>query len=50
MKKPDWGRLANEWLVDLSDLEEVLNLETLSEGIDRILAGAMVGRGVVHLR
>jgi len=45
-----WGRLANEWLVDLSDLEEVLNLETLSEGIDRILAGAMVGRGVVHLR
>jgi alcohol dehydrogenase len=44
-----WGRLASEWQVDLSDLEEKLTLDTLSEAIDRILAGAMVGRGVVHL-
>ena len=44
-----WGRLAGEWRVDLGDLEEVLTLESLSEAIDRILAGAMVGRGVVHL-
>jgi hypothetical protein len=26
-----------------------LTLDTLSDGIDRILAGKMVGRGVVHL-
>ena len=35
--------------MDLSDLEEALSLETLSDAIDRILAGNMVGRGVVHL-
>jgi alcohol dehydrogenase len=44
-----WQRLAGEWNVDLADLEEPLTLDTLSGGIDRILAGAMVGRGVVHL-
>jgi len=48
-KERIWGRLANEWLVDLGELEETLTLETLSDAIDRILAGAMVGRGVVHL-
>lgn len=49
-KQRIWQRLANEWLVDLSALEEPLTLDTLSDGIDRILAGAMVGRGVVHLK
>ena len=44
-----WQRLATDWLMDLSALEEVLTLDTLSDGIDRILAGNMVGRGVVHL-
>ncbi len=44
-----WARLANEWHVDLSELEERLGLEDLSAAIDRILAGEMVGRGVVHL-
>jgi acrylyl-CoA reductase (NADPH) len=44
-----WQRLATDWLMDLSDLEEALSLETLSDAIDRILAGNMVGRGVVHL-
>ena len=44
-----WGRLADEWLIDLSELEETLRLDDLSEAIDRILAGGMVGRGVVHL-
>ena len=44
-----WDRLASEWLVDFSDLEEPFTLDTISEGIDRILAGAMVGRGVVSL-
>lgn len=44
-----WKRLATDWLMDLSELEEVLTLDTLSDGIDRILAGEMVGRGVVHL-
>jgi alcohol dehydrogenase len=44
-----WQRLATDWHMDLSDLEEVLTLDTLSGAIDRILAGQMVGRGVLHL-
>ena len=45
-----WHKLAGPWyLSDLSRLEERLTLETLSDAIDRILAGRMVGRGVLHL-
>ena len=44
-----WQRLATDWLMDLSDLEEQLTLDTVSAAIDRILAGQMVGRGVVNL-
>ena len=44
-----WKKLGGEWLVDLSVLEEVLTLDELSGAIDRILAGKMVGRGVLHL-
>ncbi len=44
-----WELLATDWSMDLSDLEEVLTLDTLSNAIDRILAGQMVGRGVLHL-
>ena len=44
-----WERLSSEWLMDLSDLEEVLTMEKLSDSIDRILTGKMVGRGVLHL-
>ena len=44
-----WQRLATDWQMDLSALEEVLTLEMLSNAIDRILAGQMVGRGVLHL-
>lgn len=44
-----WQRLATDWQMDLSDLEEVLTLDALSDAIDRILAGEMVGRGVLHL-
>ena len=44
-----WSRLAQEWRIDLTVLEEPLNLDTLSDAIDRILAGRMVGRGVVKL-
>lgn len=49
-KQRIWKRLAGEWQIDLSELEERLSLDSLSDGIDRILAGAMVGRGVLHLR
>jgi alcohol dehydrogenase len=44
-----WSRLATDWQMDLSALEEILTLDTLSPAIDRILAGQMVGRGVVDL-
>jgi acrylyl-CoA reductase (NADPH) len=43
-----WAKLAGPWkLADLASLEEPLSLDTLSEAIDRILAGRMVGRGVL---
>lgn len=45
-----WNRLAGPWKLDgLETLEERLTLDTLSDAIDRILAGRMVGRGVVDL-
>ncbi|NOX49260.1 MAG: zinc-binding dehydrogenase, partial [Gammaproteobacteria bacterium] len=49
-KQRIWQKLGGEWRVDLSNLEESLTLDTLSHAIDRILAGAMVGRGVLHLK
>ncbi|MCE2424015.1 MAG: YhdH/YhfP family quinone oxidoreductase [Pseudomonadales bacterium] len=46
-----WGELAGPWALDgLEDLAENLTLDTLSDAIDRILAGRMVGRGVVDLQ
>ena len=47
-KRRIWGRLSNEWRIDLSDLEEKLTLDQVSDALDRILAGQMVGRGVLH--
>lgn len=44
-----WSKLADQWRVDLTSLEQSLRLGDLSDAIDRILAGRMVGRGVVHL-
>lgn len=45
-----WGKLAGSWkLAGLEDLVAPLTLDTLSDAIDRILAGAMVGRGLVDL-
>ena len=43
-----WSLLATDWRVDLSELEEILTLDTLSGALDRILAGQMIGRGVLH--
>lgn len=47
-----WTKLAGPWqLPELPSLREALTLDTLSDAIDRILAGKMVGRGVlVHGR
>ena len=45
-----WQKLAGPWRPDfLEDLVEPLTLETLSAAIDRVLAGEMVGRGLVDL-
>ena len=45
-----WGKLAGPWqLSGLEQLVQPLSLATLSEAIDRILAGEMVGRGLVDL-
>jgi alcohol dehydrogenase len=43
-----WNRLAGPWKLEgLEVLEHPLTLATVSEAIDTILAGQMVGRGVV---
>lgn len=45
-----WHKLAGPWQLDvLERLVEPLTLDTLSPAIDRILAGQMVGRGLVSL-
>ncbi len=45
-----WERLAGPWRLDgLEELAVPLTLDTLSAAIDRILAGEMVGRGLVDL-
>lgn len=47
-KRRIWGRLAGEWkLESLQALKQPLRLETLSTAIDEILAGQMIGRGVL---
>ncbi len=44
-----WNKLATEWKIDsLEDFAVPLKLDTLSDAIDRILAGKMVGRGLVE--
>ena len=46
-----WQKLGGEWRLEgLDDLVQPLTLDTLSGAIDRILAGEMVGRGLVDLR
>ena len=45
-----WNKLAGTWKLEgLDALAVPLTLDTLSDAIDRILAGEMVGRGVVDL-
>ncbi|MCZ6643525.1 MAG: YhdH/YhfP family quinone oxidoreductase [Gammaproteobacteria bacterium] len=45
-----WEKLAGPWqLQNLSELAEPLSLDDLDPAIDRILAGQMVGRGLVDL-
>lgn len=47
-KQEIWNKLAGPWqLPELEALSSRLTLDTLSEAIDRILAGEMVGRGVL---
>ena len=46
-----WGKLAGPWKLDrLDTLAFPLTLDNLSVAIDRILAGEIVGRGLVDLR
>lgn len=45
-----WRKLGGDWKIDgLDTLKRPLRLEELSAAIDRILAGDMVGRGVLQL-
>lgn len=46
-----WNKLAGAWRLErLETLKVGFTLATISSGIDRILAGEMVGRGVLDLR
>jgi acrylyl-CoA reductase (NADPH) len=46
-----WNKLAGAWrLEELSRLKVEFTLDSISSGIDRILAGTMVGRGLLDLR
>jgi len=47
-KEVIWSRLASDWKMDLSSLEEALTIDKLPEAINRIMKGEMVGRGVLH--
>ena len=45
-----WNKLASDWKIEsLESLATVLSLEGLSDCIDKILEGKMVGRGLVDL-
>ncbi len=47
-KRRIWDRLAGEWKLEpLQSLKRPLRLETVSAALDDILAGQMVGRGVL---
>ncbi len=47
-KQEIWDKLAGPWqLPELEALKAPLTLDTISEAIDKILAGEMVGRGVL---
>ncbi len=49
-KREIWTRLAGTWKIDgLDALERPLTLDTISDALDTILAGQMVGRGVLDL-
>ncbi|MCY3794529.1 MAG: YhdH/YhfP family quinone oxidoreductase, partial [Gammaproteobacteria bacterium] len=48
-KREIWEKLAGPWKMNLAALEEALTLDALPEAIERILAGRMVGRGLVAL-
>jgi alcohol dehydrogenase len=46
-----WNKLAGPWHLDaIESLKVDFSLDTISTGIDRILAGEMVGRGLLNLR
>lgn len=50
-KRRIWSLLAGEWKLDgLESLAAPLTLADLPDAIDRILAGGMVGRGLVDLQ
>ena len=50
-KRDIWQLLASSWkLDDLENLSTNLELKDVSEAVDRILQGQMVGRCVVNLR
>ena len=48
-KRAIWEKLAGAWhLAGLETLKQELTLDSVSEAIDRILAGEMVGRGLLR--
>jgi acrylyl-CoA reductase (NADPH) len=48
-KRSLWNRIGGEWCVDLRDTVQMMSLRDLEAAVPKILAGGMVGRGVVDL-
>ena len=49
VKKEIWNNFSNDWKIDLEKITKEVQLESLSEEVDKILKGEQIGRIRVNL-
>ena len=49
VKKEIWNSFSNHWKIDLEKITKEVQLESLSEEVDKILKGEQIGRIRVNL-
>ena len=49
VKKEIWNNFSNDWKIDLEKITKEVQLEFLSEEVDKILKGEQIGRIRVNL-
>ena len=49
VKKEIWKNFSNDWKIDLEKITKEVQLESLSEEVDKILKGEQIGRIRVNL-